>query len=370
MTFLDLSAGVQVSRYRLEKCLGVGACGEVWQASDGLRQVAMKFINANLLTDNEVARHQARLRSEIEALQRCGDHPHIPQIYEYDLAFERPYLVMQYIDKPPLRRLIANGEILCITLKQRLELLHTIAQTIRHVHVTGFLHRDIKPNNIHGINHPYLLDFSVALDIKQAAQVSRRVGTRLYMAPDDGQPPDERDDTYGLALVAYEVLFGRHAFFTPEMVNEYRAVGLPNTLDCLRDGAWFAPARLAEAEELPRALFGADLRAMEIVFERALGPRPGRYTDPTRLVHDLSRTVLVPANEAYLDYVPDVATTLSLQFSIADDFTEDQVDLAADATDPDGVPALVRPPTRRWLIMAAVLLLVVLAVPFLVRLAG
>ncbi len=369
MSVLDLTAGLLVSRYHLEQCLGVGACGEVWRASDGLRQVAIKFINANLLTDSEVARHQARLRSEIEALQRCSEHPHVPQIYEYDLSFERPYLVMQFIDKPPLRRLITNGEILCVTLKQRLQLLRTIAQTLRAVHVAGILHRDIKPNNIHGVNHPYLLDFSVALDKQLASTASRRVGTRLYMAPDDGQPPDERDDTYSLALVAYEILFGCHAFFTPEMVHGFRQGAWPNTDDCLRTGAWFAPTRLTE-QELPRALFGANLAVMEKVFVKALGKRAGRYYDPTRLAQDLLETVLVPANEAYLDYVPDVATTLSLQFSIEDDFTVDQVDLAAYATDHHGPPVLARTPVRRWMIMAALLVLVVIVVPLLVRLAG
>lgn len=353
MAGVTLTAGLQIAPYRLERYLGTGSCGEVWQASqDGLagskqpgtaqqvvaQSVAIKFINANLLTDSAVEQHLTRLRNEIATLKQLQDHPYIPAIYDHDLTFERPYLVMQYIDKPALSQLVSSGEILCIQLQQRLVLLTKIAQTVRTLHTNGFLHRDIKPANIHGITHPYLLDFSVALDRRQSAQVKGRVGTRLYMPPangtsDDDAPPDERDDTYSLALVAYEVLFGQH----PALIAARETVP-PAELCALVEatmhtGQWSRPSQLSEQNALPRALTGAALDQLDATFARAWGPRAARYTDPTALIRDLVRAILIPANEHYLTYVPDVATTLSLQFSTEDDFTEDQVASAAHQTD-------------------------------------
>lgn len=345
MDFTTLTAQTTIAHYQLERCLGVGACGEVWQAthtdqdSAGPRTVALKFIHVDLLTDSEAERHLERLRTEISVLYSMRNHPNIPTLYEYDLTCNRPYLVMEYIDKPALSLMINSGEILCVRMEQRINLLFTVADTIHAVHQAGFLHRDIKPANIHGINRPYLLDFSVAIPQKDAEHANRRAGTRLYMAATN-RAPDRTNDTYGLALVAYEVLFGQHPFFNRETLD-YTLDEVWRYVDrCLKNDTWGVPSRMG-AERLPRALTQANLPQLDAIFRRAFGPHEGRFVHPTRLIQDLADAILIPANEQYLDYVPDVATSLSLQFAQEDDFTLDQVDNAAPRTD-HGIVKAVR----------------------------
>src|SRR5215470_19400646 len=107
---MPLETGQHIANYILEGRLGSGASGEVWQANDGARTVAMKFMNEGLVNGQDADQHRRGLEAEVRALSLLR-HPHIPALYDHDLDFERPYLVMQYIGGQPYDRLIANGEI-------------------------------------------------------------------------------------------------------------------------------------------------------------------------------------------------------------------------------------------------------------------
>ncbi len=297
MTVL-LEPGVKIESYTLEHRLGHGAFGEVWKARDGSETVAIKFVNKQLIEGDSIAKHRERLENEIHVLNSL-QHPHIPALYGYDLDFERPYLVMQYIDAPSYETLIATNEMLRIKLGQRLRALQIVAATLSTIHEKGFIHRDIKPASISGIETPYLLDFSIALGSQNVMNTRQDVGTGVYMPPPD-EPLGELTDNYSFALVAYEVLFGQHPIFTPSNVGKTVMDTRRLAGEFLRKRKWRRPGSIP-ADELPGDLRGADLSRLDDIFEKALGPHKIRYTDPVRLVDDLEHAILIPANQPYLD---------------------------------------------------------------------
>jgi serine/threonine protein kinase len=274
---------------------------------------------------------------------------------------------MEYISSPPYDRLIATGEMFHVKMEKRLELLRTVASTISAAHKRGIIHRDIKPGNINGVETPYLLDFSIALETRYAVHSRPDVGTGIYMPPPDG-PPDALSDNYSFALVAYEVLFGQHAIFTPQdttgTVMEIRALAGER----LEKREWRLPSRIP-LEELPGDLRGADLFLLDSIFEKALGPRKERHTDLTRFVDDLIGAILIEANQHYLETHDPLPPAFRERIPTEAEWTQNEVSVEMKLTNPD---AHAPYPIRRipvWMISGAVIvtLLIVFGILILSR---
>ena len=297
---VELKAGAKVKNYTLERQLGKGASGEVWKAYDSQKTVAIKFMNENLMSSPSATKHRARLEREIEAMRRL-QHPNIPTLYDYDLDFVRPYIAMRFVGGDSYDKLIGNGDMLRVPLQRRLELIRELAFALEAAHDYGIVHRDIKPANITGIENPFLLDFSVALEREDADMTQRFIGTTLYMSP-DGEV-DRLSDNYSFAVVTYEMLFGKHPIYRPgdQIFNQYVAQ------DRLSKGEWRWPSRIP-LNELPQDLRAADLRTLDDVFSRAFGKRETRYKDLRDFNRDL-RDAIYPemksvVAEAQEDYIP------------------------------------------------------------------
>jgi serine/threonine protein kinase len=288
----ELVPGDRIKNYVLEERLGKGASGEVWKANDGMKTVALKLMNPQLIASANAAKHRIRLRREIEALESLRDHPNIPTLYDADLEYERPYLAMQFIGGASYDRLIRTGELLRLPLERRLDIIRELAMALAAAHQKDIIHRDMKPANVSGTENPYLLDFSVALAEGELDKTQANIGTRLYM-PYDGLQ-DKRGDVYGFGLVAYEILFGRHAIFGPEDNDLLRINAFMPMItagDRIKTEAWRVPSRMP-LEELPGDLLNKDLRPVDAVFFRVLGRHVDRYGDPREFATDLRRALL------------------------------------------------------------------------------
>ncbi len=287
----ELAPGDQIKNYTLESQLGKGASGEVWKANDGMKTVALKLMNPALIQSASAAKHMTRLRREIEALHNLRDHPNIPTLYEYDLEYSRPYLAMQFIGGASYDKLIKSGDILKIPLSQRLHIIRELAMALYAAHSADIIHRDLKPANVSGTENPYLLDFSVALDESELDKTQANIGTRLYM-PYDGLQ-DKKGDVYGFALVCYEIIFGSHAIFTAadnQLLRETPFMPMMTAGDRIKNNTWRVPSTLP-VEQLPIDLLNKDLRPLDTVFMRVLGPHRDRYEDPREFVEDLRRAI-------------------------------------------------------------------------------
>lgn len=346
-----LKPGFKVGRYTLTEHLGSGASGEVWTASDGSKSVAIKFVREQLIESADAEKHLQHLQNEINALSRLHFF-HIPTLYDYDLQFKRPYLVMQYIRGDSYEKLIATGEMLKIRLEKRLAALKIVADTISAVHEMGIIHRDIKPASISGIEKPHLLDFSIALDINHATDARPDVGTGIYMPP-AGESPGTASDNYGFAVVTYEVLFGCHPIFTAENTAETIQENRQLTKERLYLREWRLPSRIAP-EELPGDLRGVDLDALDEVFERALATSYAYLPD---FVADLKDTILVPGNRPYLENpVPFFAVQ---PIPAEEHYTDEEVDRENRDTDIGLTSSLSHAVSRHRVTLAVALLVMI-----------
>jgi serine/threonine protein kinase len=287
----QLVPGMIIKNYVLEEQLGKGASGEVWKANDGIKTVALKLMNPQLLTSRNVTKHLTRMQREIESLGRLQSHPNIPSIFEYDLEYERPYMAMQYIGGASYEKLIKSGDMLRIPLNNRLRIIRELAMALAAAHRENIIHRDIKPANASGTENPYLLDFSVALPEEDLQKTQANIGTKLYM-PWDGIP-DKLGDIYSFGLLAYEIIFGRHAIFRPEDNAMLKATPfMPQVVagERVKNREWHVPSKLS-LEDVPADLVGKDLHPVDDVFQKVFGNRTQRYEDPRTFAEDLRRAV-------------------------------------------------------------------------------
>ncbi len=350
-----IASGYRVNNYTLEYRLGSGSSGDVWRASNGVHTVAIKFMNEALIANDPDGKHRASLETEIKALRRLH-HPHVPALYDYDLEGERPYLMMQYIEGETYDRLIASGEMLRVPMERRLDILRVIASTINALHRKKIIHRDIKPSNISGLDIPYLLDFSIALMGEQTTRAQHHAGTSIYMPPPD-EPFDEMGDNYSFGLVAYEMLFGHHAIFTPQTVGATVQETRQRARDHIRQQTWRKPSRIPPPE-LPGDIIGADLEALDTIFQKALDDRAGRYRDLVELVDALTAAIVIPANQPYL--LNPLPPTLTAHEIPAQAYTTDHAFALDDiATQHDVHPLRPRLRPRDWLLTTSLISVIV-----------
>ncbi|MGH2951105.1 MAG: protein kinase domain-containing protein, partial [Solirubrobacterales bacterium] len=199
-----LAAGrtLRDGRYTLERSIGYGGMAAVWLARDERlgRQVAIKVLSDTLAGDEE---YLTRFRREARVAARLT-HPNLVAIYDYE-ATERPYLVMEYIDGGNLHERIEAGEV-----PEPERLAGELLSALRHIHASGVLHRDVKPENVlvGGDGRSRLTDFGIAQprDATSLTQTGQVIGTERYLAPEvmAGEPASELSDLYALGVVLEE----------------------------------------------------------------------------------------------------------------------------------------------------------------------
>jgi serine/threonine protein kinase len=122
---------------------------------------------------------------------------------------------MEYLGGGSLRHRMQRG----VTPDMAFALLRQAAAGLAQVHRCGFVHRDVKPENIlmRGTGQLALADFGVAAargDADAPVPIGRLIGTASYTAPEQaqGEPPEAAADVYSLGIVFYEMLRGRRPF--------------------------------------------------------------------------------------------------------------------------------------------------------------
>jgi tetratricopeptide (TPR) repeat protein len=188
-------------------CIGRGGFASVWEIPGGVIKVAH--------ADHELAR--ARMAREAEALAAIGT-PAVPRLDGHGvLADGRAWIAMERITGDGVGELLTSP----LPLAYALELAVGILDALARVHAAGFVHRDLKPDNL--VRRP---DASIAiLDLGLARKLPRdpedptragvQVGSLEYIPPEqllDAASVDARADIYAFGCVLYELCAGRPPF--------------------------------------------------------------------------------------------------------------------------------------------------------------
>ncbi len=262
------------TRYRLDRIAGAGGMATVWRAHDERlqRPVAIKVISDALAASPAAITRFAR-----EARTHAGiQHPNLVQVYDYSVAADQPYLVMEYVDGATLSECLDRRGLTAATIQTlALELLSAIAC----VHDHGVLHRDIKCGNVllDGQGHARLTDFGLAHleDSTHIARPNQVVGTLRFLAPEliQGQPASRQSDLFALGVLLRTA--AKHAGPEPRLAK------LTSWLT--QHDPWARPADAHGALEFlggrPRVVQHTTPRtstAAEQRTERILKPRPHR----------------------------------------------------------------------------------------------
>jgi formylglycine-generating enzyme required for sulfatase activity len=204
-----------LGRYQVTAKLGQGGFGVVYKAYDDQlrRDVAIKVPHPERLRSPEDA--EAYL-AEAQIVARL-DHPHIVTVHDVGPTSDgRCYVVSKFIDGSDLAQQIKTAR---LSYLQAVELVATVAEALHHAHISGLVHRDVKPGNIL-IDHAgkvYIADFGLAMKEEDYGHGGGGIlGTPAYMSPEqangEGHRVDGRSDIFSLGVVFYELLTGRRPF--------------------------------------------------------------------------------------------------------------------------------------------------------------
>ena len=215
----------RVGPYTLCERLGRGGMGEVYLARDRRgRRVAIKLLRSTI-EDDPAAR--MRLDREVRALRRV-ESPYVATVLDADLAGDRPYLVMEYIEGDTLLETVRRDGPLGDA--ELLALAHGLASALAVIHAAGVVHRDLKPANvILADGEPYVIDFGIAYALESASVTASGlvVGTPGYLAPEviDGEAAGPEADVFALGATLAFAATGRQPYGTgPPTAVAYRVV--------------------------------------------------------------------------------------------------------------------------------------------------
>lgn len=208
-------------KYRLDRRIGTGGMGAVFETSDLRlnRSVAVKILTGRLFGNQSALR---RFEREARVVARLA-HPHIVPIFDYGLlGGGGAYLVMPLVRGPSWRaELKADGAIMPARAALWID---QLCDAVAAAHAAGIVHRDLKPENAiistgeQQAEHLMVLDFGLAKMRTEEppsspdTTVGIVLGTFAYMSPEQraGQEVDARADIFSVGVMAVETVSGWH----------------------------------------------------------------------------------------------------------------------------------------------------------------
>jgi serine/threonine-protein kinase len=221
----DRLQNVLGSQYRLERELGRGGMGVVFEATDTAleRRVAIKVVHPELTHHDAIVR---RFLSEARMIAKLR-HPSIVSVYTAGGGDGLLYYVMDQVPGETLRdRLIREPKLPAEDVRR---ITAQLAGALDTAARAGLVHRDVKPENVllePAGRRALLADFGIARAMESdpgSEPTTGRgvaVGTPTYMSPEQaaGEEVDARSDLYALGVLAYEMLAGQPPFQGPTRV--------------------------------------------------------------------------------------------------------------------------------------------------------
>jgi serine/threonine protein kinase len=231
-------------RFELVEIIGRGGMSTVYRAVDRLRQrarfaepeVAIKIVDAgeNMRSDAiELIHREARRLQEMS-------HPNIVEVHDSDIDGHLHFIVMELMKGRTLSAALKERDGRPLQLGEAFLMLEQICSALALAHERGVVHADLKPGNVFLCRdgRAKVFDFGLAQSGGATARPADEDSTIHYLnrvraltpgfaslAMLRGEPPSPTDDIYGLGLLAYLLLTGRHPF-DGKTAEEAEAAGL------------------------------------------------------------------------------------------------------------------------------------------------
>ncbi|MGW2276538.1 protein kinase domain-containing protein [Streptomyces sp. NPDC001770] len=215
---------VIADRYELQRQLGRGGMGVVWEALDRRlgRRVAVKgLLYRGAVEPDTQAQWVERARREAQAIARIG-HQNVVAVHDVIEAGNQVWIVMELLNARSLADLLREQRRLPVAQAARIAL--QVLRGLRAVHEAGVLHRDVKPHNIlfRPNGRALLMDFGIAT-FEGAVQLTKSqeiIGTPKYLAPElvhrGGEalpkPGTPASDLWSLGVTLFEMVEGHAPF--------------------------------------------------------------------------------------------------------------------------------------------------------------
>jgi len=197
----------------LSRQVGMGRHCQVWEAHNTVsgQRVAVKVVVPEKARD---AGQRRLLRHEL-SVARSLDHPAIIRIDTFSLAGGLPHLIMELYPHANLKKQIVAG---VDEIAPRLHRIVTqVAWALDHMHGRGWVHRDVKPDNVLASAEGEVKLIDLAIAARKSGLLRRLFGSKgpaqgspSYIAPEQirGLPIDPRSDIYSLGCTLFELLAG------------------------------------------------------------------------------------------------------------------------------------------------------------------
>ncbi|MFI2757301.1 Stk1 family PASTA domain-containing Ser/Thr kinase [Streptomyces echinatus] len=311
-------------RYRVDARIAAGGMATVYRALDTRldRVLALKVMHPTLASDGSFVERFIREAKSVARL----DHPNVVQVFDQGTDGSYVYLAMEYIAGCTLRDVLRERG--AVQPRAALDILEPVLAALGAAHRAGFVHRDMKPENvlIGDDGRVKVADFGLVRSVDTVTSTTGAVlGTVSYLAPEQIEQgtTDPRVDVYACGVLLYEMLTGTkpHSGDSPAQVL-YKHIhedvpppsalvpGLPYQLDELVASATArtpdlrphdAVALLAQVREARRPLTDEQLDALP---PQALTAEHDNGEDRTSVI---PRALTVPRPLPVDEDVPDGA---------------------------------------------------------------
>ncbi|MGK5697049.1 Stk1 family PASTA domain-containing Ser/Thr kinase [Streptomyces sp. URMC 128] len=196
-------------RYRIDARIAVGGMATVYRAVDTRldRVLALKVMHPSLAVDGSFVERFIR---EAKSVARLA-HPNVVQVFDQGTDGGYVYLAMEYVAGCTLRDVLRERG--ALQPRAALDILEPVLAALGAAHRAGFVHRDMKPENvlIGDDGRVKVADFGLVRAVDTVTNTTGTVlGTVSYLAPEqiENGTADPRVDVYACGVMLYEMLTG------------------------------------------------------------------------------------------------------------------------------------------------------------------